>query len=169
MDRAFSFEVRVETVGCGDWPIIGHPYQLSATCINSLYQLSADFQIFVHIISFGKAQQAKVNTDLKIRVLWLCVADLELQLWTVSELYAYTPDAILLLRDCWPRATISSMFDNASNTNLLTSVHKHVHAGTKIGSHVVAGTIPQNCVLMHCYREDTSAELQKTYTLTWSS
>ena len=58
------------------------------------------------------------------------------------------------------------MFDNAYNTNLLMSVHKHARAGTKIGSHVVAGTISRNCIVMHCYREDTSAELQKTYALT---
>ena len=31
--------------------------------------------------------------------------------------------------------------------------HKHARAGTKIGSHVVAGTISQNCVVMHCYRK----------------
>ena len=36
------------------------------------------------------------------------------------------------------------MFDNANNTNLLTSIHKHARAGTKIGSRVVAGTISQN-------------------------
>ena len=136
-------------------PIIGHLYKF-------LLPIIGRFSNICSYLSFGKVQQAKVNTDLKIRVLWLCVADLELQLWTISELYAYTPDAVLLLRDCWPRATISAMFDNASNTNLLTSVHKHACAGTKKGSLVVAGTISQNCVVMHCYHEDTSAELQKT-------
>ena len=146
MDCAFSFEVRVETVGCSDWPIIGHPYQLSATCINSLYHFSADFQIFIHISALERHSRLRLTLTWR-SVLWLCVADLELQFWMVSELYAYTPDALLLLRDFWPRATISSMFDNASNTNLLTIVHKHARAGKKIGSHVVAGTISQNCVV----------------------
>ena len=143
-------------------PIIGHLYKFPIPIIGQFSNIHS-------YLSFGEAQQAKVNTDLKIRMLWLSVADLELQLWTASELYAYTPDAVLLLRECWLRATISSMFNNASNTNLLTSVHKHARAGTKKGSHVVTGTISRNCVVMHCYREETSAELQKTYALTWHS
>ena len=83
--RMAWFEVRVETVDAVIDQLSSPPIPI----IGDLYtSVSADYGSLC--LSFGKPPQAKVDISLKIRKAWLSIANLELQLGTVSKLFAYT-------------------------------------------------------------------------------
>ena len=77
----------------------------------------------------------------------------------VSEQYAYTPDAFLLLRNCRARATMSLLYLTMPATQTWSGTQTSMYE-TETSTYLV---VFHDCVAITSYREKTSTELWITY------